>query len=104
VLIPPPGWPRADSRGRDQWGYLSSSLRDHILSPGRSGDALCVDQRRDPHIKAQGAQRVDEHMLHFLTSRSQRNWGPGKGGVASGEQREEARLLQSFKLRTLRED
>ena len=104
MLIPPPGWPRADSRGRDQWGCLSSSLRDHILSPDRSGDALCVDQRRDPHIKAQGVQRVDEHMLHFLTSRSQRNWGPGKGGVASGEQREEARLLQSLKLRTLRED
>ena len=104
MLIPPPGWPRADSRGRDQWGYLLSSLRDLILSPGRSRDAPSVDPRRDPHIKAQGTQRVDEHMLHFLTSRSQRNWGPGKGGVASGEQREEAQLLQSFKLRTLRED
>ena len=85
-------------------GFLISSLRDLILISGRSGDAPCVDQRRDPHIKAQGAQRVDEHMLHFLTSVSQRKWGPGKGGVASGEQREEAQLLQGFNLRTLRDD
>ena len=35
---------------------------------------------------------------------SQRKWGPGKGGVASGEQREEAQLLQGFNLRTLRDD
>ena len=85
-------------------GFLISSLKDLILSPGRSGDALCVDQRRDPHIKAQGAQRVDEHMLHFLTSRSQRNWGPGKRDVASGKQREEVQLLQGFKIKTLRDD
>ena len=43
-------------------------------------------------------------MLHFLTSKSHRNWGSGKGGVSSGEQREEAQLFQSFKMRTLRED
>ena len=59
---------------------------------------------RDPHIKSQGAQRVDEHMLPVLTSGSQGNWGPRKGGVASGEQREEAQLLQGFNLRTLRDD
>ena len=85
-------------------GFLIISLRDCILSPGRSGDAPCVDQRWDPHIKARGAQRVDEHMLHYLASRSQRNWGPGRGGVSSGEQREEAQLLRSFTLGTLRED
>ncbi|XDB66689.1 hypothetical protein ABFV05_020305 [Capra hircus] len=77
-------------------------LKDLILSPGRSRDAPSVDPRRDPRIKAQGTQRVDEHMLHFLTSRSQRNWGPGKGGVASGaagtrrgRQRTEARAPRS---------
>ncbi|KAI4554561.1 hypothetical protein MJG53_019860 [Ovis ammon polii x Ovis aries] len=86
------------------WGpraYAETS-KDLILSPGRSRDAPSVDPRRDPHIKAQGTQRVDEHMLHFLTSRSQRNWGPGKGGVASGpagtrrgRQRTEACALRS---------
>ena len=85
-------------------GFLISSLRDLILISGRSGDAPCVDQRRDSHFKAQGAQRVDEHMLHFLTSGSQTNWGSGKGGVASGEPKEEAQLLQGFNLRTLRGD
>ena len=85
-------------------GFLTSSLRNLVLSPGRSGDAPCVDQRRDPHVKSQGSQMVEEHMLHFLTSGSQRNWGPGKGGIASGEQREEAQLLLGFILRTLRGD
>ena len=61
-----------------------------MLNHGRSGDTPCVDRGWNPDIKSQGSQRVDEHMLPVLTSGSQRNWGPVKGGIASGEQSEEA--------------
>ena len=33
-------------------GFLVSSIKVLILSPGRSGDANSVDQRWDPHTKA----------------------------------------------------
>lgn len=43
-------------------------------------------------------------MQHFLTSESQKDWGPGIRGGGSEGQIRESQVLMGVKVRTLRED
>ena len=54
----------------------------------------------DPRAEwALGGHRVDEHMLHFLTFGSQRDWGPGiRAGALVGDRRE-SEVLPGDKVR-----